>query len=383
MSSVAPVLHLRCPSSDVMAGGATRVVWQIAASVDRERFPSYPCFAVNALEGERSELVEAERDGIPYYVSRGARFVDPRHLARIAGIARRRGVRIVHCHDYKSDIFGLFLMALLPACRFVTTLHGYIANSRKGKLYCALDKRLVRLYRRILIVASPMREFFPPRLQSKIVWVPNAVDTQRFTASPEAARRRAERGPGQPLVIGYAGRVSLEKGWREFVEIAARLAAQGLEARYVVAGDGPEQTAMRREVEARGLAGRFELLGGIEDMPGFYDRIDLLLAPSRTEGMPLVQLEACAMAAPVVATRVGGVGDLIEHGANGLLAERGDVATLAAHVLDLANDPARAARMGEEGMRRVRETFSAEAQARRIEEVYASVLGPREGGDGP
>jgi len=375
MPEAYPVLHLRCPSSDVMAGGAIRVVWQIARNVDRRRFPSYPCFVVNALAGERSGVEEIERDGVPGYRLRGGRFLDFRQLARVARLARRLDVRIIHCHDYKADIFALLLRPFLPGRRLVTTLHGYIANSRRGRFYCALDRHVVGFFDRVLVVASPMLDLLPRRARSRALCVHNALDVAFWQPSAEALARRRARRPGGPLVIGYAGRVSREKGWQDFVRVIERVVGQGVDARCIVAGDGPEQEAMRAAVRDAGLAGRFQMLGGVENMRAWYDETDLLLAPSHTEGLPLVQLEACAMAVPVVATQVGGVGDLIVHGENGLLAPARDIEALAAHVLALEADPARAADMGEAGVRRVRAAFSSDAQARRIEQVYESVLG--------
>lgn len=365
-----PVCHLRLSSSARHIGGANRVIWSLAAGLRGAGIEPILYFLINAKPGQPAKAGASGRhQDVEYHESVGRRFVDPKQLWALRGFLRERGVRIVHSHDSKADVYALLLKRLLPNLRIVSTIHGFIALSPKSRLYRWLDKRILPSFDRVFVVSPAMRELFPESFRARLEVLSNGLDTEYWQAAPRALRQ-----PGGPVLVGFVGRISPEKGWREFVEVARKVSVNGSGFRFRVAGDGLHFGEMRALADSLGLSQRFEFLGAVEDMRAFYKSIDLLLAPSWTEGLPMAQMEACAMGLPVVATDVGGVSGLVEHGQSGLLARAGDVETLAEHVLRLGRDPQAALDMGLRGRRIVEERYSIHSRVAYLAGAYASLL---------
>jgi glycosyltransferase involved in cell wall biosynthesis len=146
--------------------------------------------------------------------------------------------------------------------------------------------------------------------------------------------------------------------------------------RFVVLGEGPDLPAMKTAVEAAGLGENFDFRGyqTQEELKKVYRAVDVLVLPSRREGLPMTILEACSMEVCVAAFSVGGVPEIITHGRNGLLAQPGNIAELAAQILALRQDALLSARLRSNGRATVVNRFSVQAQVRELEAVYADTL---------
>jgi glycosyltransferase involved in cell wall biosynthesis len=182
---------------------------------------------------------------------------------------------------------------------------------------------------------------------------------------------------GDPM-IGVVGRLSPEKGCLEMIEAFAGMAAAVPSARLAVVGEGPLGDAVRARVAAAGLEARVHFPGHQRDMRGIYEAIDVLLSPSRTEGISNVILETMTMGRPVVATRVGGTPEIIEDCVSGLLVPPGDAAAMSAAVARLCREPGLAARLIDGGRARIAGHFSFEARMRREEAFYERILSARQ-----
>ncbi len=183
--------------------------------------------------------------------------------------------------------------------------------------------------------------------EERVAIIPSGADLARF-----ARRRRRWPRLGAPRV-GFVGRIDPVKGPLAFVAMCAALRRRRL--RFVMAGDGPFAGEARAAIEAAGLGGRIDWRGRLprEALPALYRALDIVVAPSLSDGRPLVIQEAQAAGAVVIASRVGSIPTLIEHGVTGLLCPPGDVAALAAAVEWLLAEPGRRARIGEAGRRAV------------------------------
>ena len=186
--------------------------------------------------------------------------------------------------------------------------------------------------------------------------VKNAVDTDRFHPDPvpveldDPYRRRIEDA-GSGFRLGFVGGLYSYKG---LDDLASALEATETDCTLVAAGDGPERDRLERR-----LGNGAVFLGPVpyEQVPALYHRIDALVLPSHTEGLPRVVLEAQATGTPVIATRVGGVPEVVDDGATGLLVEARDPAGLAAAIDRIADDPDLRARLAEAGRRAVVESY--------------------------
>lgn len=183
--------------------------------------------------------------------------------------------------------------------------------------------------------------------------------------------------PGNPPVLLGLGRLSREKGFDLLVEAAGILARQGLEFRAILAGEGPERPGLEKHARELGLNGHLDFLGWVspEAVPELLERATLLVAPSRAESFGLSALEAHGAGRPVVATDVGGLGEVVVNGETGVLVEPDDPEALASAVASLLEDPDLMMRMGRQARLRVSKKFSIESQIGEYARIYDAVTG--------
>ena len=154
-------------------------------------------------------------------------------------------------------------------------------------------------------------------------------------------------------MVSTVGRLTAIKNHELFLEAASLLAAGDPAALFLIVGDGERRRELEQIARARGIADRTRFLGWRRDLTTIYGATDVFLLTSRNEGTPVALIEALAAAVPGVSTDVGGVRDVIEDGASGLLAPPGDVRALASAVASLLHDPGRRRDMGERGRKAV------------------------------
>src|SRR5439155_10132388 len=157
------------------------------------------------------------------------------------------------------------------------------------------------------------------------------------------------------FVVGWVGRMTAVKNTDRVVRALQTLVDLGVDARVLLVGDGPDRDHLERYAHELGVIKRCLFLGYQEDVARFYDAIDVLVLPSINEGTPVSVIEALAARRPAVATRVGGVPDVVRDGVDGYLVAPGDTEGLAERLTALARDPALRARMGAQGRARVLE----------------------------
>ena len=184
------------------------------------------------------------------------------------------------------------------------------------------------------------------------------------------APSQAKDGGEGTVVVGFSGRWSIEKNPLGFVEIAAACGDHE-KLRFVMTGAGNLRNEVAEAVARLDPApGRFHLLGAVPDLVEVLPGYDMLVVPSTLDGRPVVILEALACGVPVVASRVGGIPELVHDGRNGVLCEPGDTAAFAAAITSLADDPARLAAM----KREARALAERELDIRAMLDGYAEAL---------
>jgi glycosyltransferase involved in cell wall biosynthesis len=297
---------------------------------------------------------------------------DAESLARLTRLAGRAD--IVHGHSAKAG----FLLRLAAALRGRTdrclfTPHGWsfwAADGGRAGTYVGLERLAARWCRVILAVSAHEREAglaqgIGPAGRYRVV--PNGVDLARFARTPEPV-------PGQVIAVGRLARQKRpDIAVRAFAAIRDRVPG----ATLAFVGDGPERPAVESLVQELGLADAVRLLGARDDVAELLASAHCLLLASDYEGCPLSVIEAMAAGVPVVATRVGGVPEIVADGATGLLAEPRDPAGLARALAGVLTDPALARRLGDAGRERAHEQFGRELMARRIVAIYDEILGAR------
>jgi glycosyltransferase involved in cell wall biosynthesis len=201
-----------------------------------------------------------------------------------------------------------------------------------------------------------------------------AVEVSATGPAGEAVelRKRHRIRTGQK-VIGVVGRLSREKGQMVFLEALSSVSAAYPDVKALVIGDGPDQRILETFCQERNLREFVEFTGYCEDIRAYYQVLDLLVLPSLSEGLPNTVLEAMSWGVPVLATRVGGVPEVIDSD-NGVLVPPGDPASLAAGMLKLLRDDALRVAIAARGQRSLHPRFAPEQRALRLLSVYDELL---------
>lgn len=290
-------------------------------------------------------------------------------LARnVRDVVHGENLRVLHVTGYKAHLHA----ALARACPIVTAVHGWLFRpDAKERFYGWLDLRLMRRDAAVICLSRFYEDYLrrkgvpPARLRR----IPTGLDPADL---PPPAEARVTRPPDGRWTLGILGRLSWEKNHDLLLRTVARLRASGSDVRLLVAGDGPERGRVAGRVAELGLGGVVELKGYV-DSASFFREIQILVLCSTIENLPCSILEAMAWGRPVVATRVGGIPDLVDDGRTGLLVERDDEAALAAALRSLMDQPALAQAMGAAGRARVEHEFLLDRQLDAHVRLYAEV----------
>jgi glycosyltransferase involved in cell wall biosynthesis len=182
------------------------------------------------------------------------------------------------------------------------------------------------------------------------------------------ARRMEPRVGNGPLVVGTVTNLVYWKGVDVLLAACARVEPR---LRLEILGAGADQEGLEKQAAELGVEARFH--GFVDNVTSRLDELDLFVLPSRTENLPIAVLEAMANALPVVATRVGGVPELVVDGETGILVEPDDPRELAAAIQELALSPERRQALGRAGARRATEHFDAEQAIGRLVSLYEEI----------
>lgn len=292
------------------------------------------------------------------------------------GLLRRLRMRIAHwqpaiieTHGYKASALAFMLRSTRPSWRWIGYFHGLTTESLRARVYHWLDLRMLATADQAVAVSEAQRS----RLMSAI---PHACVVSNAVTILDDAPAESDLAPRLAALaeprIGVIGRLSPEKGVDLFLEALAQLDRDGVRASAIIAGDGTEREGLEATTRSLGLTGRVVFLGNVKRVRDVYDVIQLLVIPSRSEGLPSVLLEALAADVPIVATRVGAIPDVLADPASGILVEPGDTTALAAAIKTalstLESEDGRRARAA------AADAFSQERRAQTLIHLYHDVL---------
>ena len=284
---------------------------------------------------------------------------------------------VLHTHGYRSDLLhgGAARRRKIAT---VTTLHGSSRMGGASHVFEWLQEWALRRFDAVVAVSRPLvasllgRGVDPSRIHE----VPNAwTPPQEMVAG--AKGRKMLQAPEGRLLVGWVGRLIPVKGCDIFLRALARVEVEGWVARIV--GDGPERDSLEGLSRSLGLDDRVEFLGAVPDAARFFKGLDVFVLSSRSEGTPMVLLEAMGAGVPVVANSVGGVPDVIEGPRNGWLVPPEDVDALASALTQSLDDPGARKARAEEAETRVQDRYGFDPWIRAHDRVYRSALDVRFG----
>ncbi len=286
---------------------------------------------------------------------------------------------VIQTHAVKSHF--LARVAGLPRIApWVAFHHGYTFTSWKTRLYNELDRWSLPAAGQVLTVSGPFRDELAAKGvdRHRIEVIHNAIrpDWGRDARKEEAARVLRERWriPEERAVVLIVGRLSREKDHISLLR-AVRSVLARREVHLVVVGDGPERAPIEAAIRNLNLGGNVTLTGQQPSAEPFYGIADVAALSSRTEGSPNALLEAMAAGVPAVATRVGGIPEIVQHGESALLVPPGDPGALAAAMLRiLVEEPALAGALAGRARSLVLEGHTPQERARALCRIYRSMM---------
>lgn len=364
-------------------GGPAIQALLLAERLDPKRYQTLlVCGLAGAREGDMLAL-RGNLNVVPIRVPELRReiapLVDLRALARLVLLLRRFRPDVVHTHMAKAGLLGRLAARVAGAPVVVHTFHGNVLrgyfDTTRAHFFLHLERLMARLSTRIVAISPRQRaevlalHIAPPE---KVVELPLGLDLAPFLeARPGVLRRELGIAVDVPLV-GIVARLVPIKGVDIFIDAAARLTALRPDTHFIVVGDGELREQLIGRATSLGLGERVRFLGWRADLPAIYADLDVVALTSHNEGTPVSVIEALAAGRTVVATRVGGVPDLLEE--CGVLVEDGNAAGVADAIEALLADPARRLRLGEAGRRRVYPALDAATLLGNVDNLYTSLV---------
>jgi glycosyltransferase involved in cell wall biosynthesis len=281
--------------------------------------------------------------------------IDRKAVHKIRQLAVALGADLVHSHGYKADVFVHLALRRTRIC-YVATCHNWLDNDWASTLYGRLDRWILSKFCRVAAVSEEVeRRLERAGVRSNLVeLIRNGVDLRSFQVATQRPERQTH------AIVGFVGRLSPEKGPDVFLQAARQVLSSQPNVEFVVAGAGPEQSALEGLSRELGITGRVRFLQYVSNMPALYQQFDLLVSASRREGLPIAILEAMASGVPVIATAVGEVPKIIDHGRTGLLAPSDCAPALAEAMLQLIQDPLKRRALSRAARQQMSEHFSLE-----------------------
>lgn len=366
-------------------GGAQENTFHTVRLADRDRYDvdliSGP---TEGHEGSIEDMVsDAEIDvvRVSHLVRDPAPLRDMLALRALTELLKQRQYDIVHTHTSKAGYLGRIAAHRAGVKHIVHTAHGNIFDgyfsALKTHVYIWMERHAARYTHRFIeLTPGGIDEYLARRIGTaeryRVVF--SGVDFAPFEqARAERALIRAALGIApEAFLVGGVGRLEPVKGFNYFVEAALLLARENPALRFILAGDGSQRAQL--ETMAAPLGNAFTFLGLRADVPAVMAAMDVFVLPSVNEGMGRVLLEAGAAGTPIVATRVGGVPDLLRNGELGVLVAPRDAAALADGVRQLHDAPAVRESMAERAHAAFVPHYSVEEMVRQIEAIYEELV---------
>jgi glycosyltransferase involved in cell wall biosynthesis len=365
-------------------GGIERKIVAVLPKLNRELFDVHLCCI-----RERGALADdLERQGVPVHLVPFKSRLDPLGIYRLRALTRRLGIDLIHSHMYRANTPATALKILNPKLTVIGHYHN--VNTWESPRQLRMDRFMAQRRNMNVAVSEAVRQnvvdtlAIPEELTTTLY---NCVDLDEFRRLPAHHRinARAELGvaTSEKVIIMVARMVS-QKNHQLVMETAPEILRACPRARFLFVGGGPDEEALKAQAAASGIAERCIFLGRRDDVPRLLGASDVAILPSFKEGFSNAVLEAMACGLPVVASDVGGNGEIIENGINGYLLETAPdpgsrfgvsipVAQFPRLLKRLLTDDEHRRRLGEAAWQRARH-YGIDAMVSEIEQLYLEVL---------
>jgi len=373
-------------------GGGEYLLASLIRGIRRESFHPVVLYAcrneiIGGLEAEgvdtvqiplNRELISRYRDDVARSPGAALRFLPAafKDVLALRRAIRSTGIDPLHPHDNLSKLLG-GVAASSMGIPTVAHCHDLLGTGWIDRMLLIAQRILMD---RVIAVSGSVRDRFlhSGTNPDQIRVIENGIDLARFTPGSSSISRAEVSIPEAQTVIGVIGMFDPVKGHVHLLEALRQLQARGVTGLCcLVAGEGRLEADLKEYARAAGIEPMVRFLGYRRDIPDLLGLMDMVVMPSLRESFGLVALEAMAMKVPVIASRIGGLEEVVEHEKTGLLVPPGDAAALAEAIRTLAEDPEMRRNMGEAGRHRVEQCFGLDSTVRRIEDLYLELLNSR------
>jgi glycosyltransferase involved in cell wall biosynthesis len=297
---------------------------------------------------------------------------------------KKSNYHIVHTHNSKAGFIGRLAARIAHVPVIIHTVHGFAFHEQEPPwrryLFRSLERMASHCSDKMIFISQPLIDWaLKERIadKKKIVKIYSGIDLEKFHPPTEKEKNnlRDKWNIGRnDAVIGFVSKLWDGKGHSTLIKAFKKVKNDISDARLVIVGEGYLENRLRNLSDRLGMASSVIFTGFQYNVSEIIACFDIAVLPSFFEGMGRVLLEAMAMGKPVVASRVGGIPDLVEDGVNGLLITPGNIEELANSLKKLLRDKSLAANMGKEGINSVTDNFSSEVMVKSIRYVYIDQL---------
>ncbi len=356
--------------------GPAKGVLQLLESFRQQSIPFYLYnFKVNG-DPQENFYKEAKKKNIDVFFLEQRKKSYPAIILQARKEAMEKNIDIIQSHGFKPSVIGFFLKYL---CRlkWVCFMHGTTTENLKVRIYHFIDNIFQLFADRVILVSEAQRDkIFNGLKKERVRVLHNAIDAKYPVRLSEKGKLViTELGMNEnPECLVAVGRLSPEKGFDVLIDAFAELAPTRPAAHLIIVGDGQERDNLELQVSGHNLQDLVHFIGYSETPGDYITRADIVVLPSRSEGIPNVALEAMALEKPVVATRVGGTPEVIRHNRDGILVPSENPEALAAALTELLDNPRYAGELAANGLRRIQANFSPKKRVARVLDIYQEII---------
>lgn len=374
------VLHIH--TRGVVGGSGTNTLFTMENLPKDKYIAELACGSGGPLvdEAKKNNLT---LEKVPHLINEINPFFDLVAIFELIILMTRKNYDIVHTHNSKAGILGRFAANISRVPIIIHTQHSCVykygtLNYFQKKLFYFLEKISARFTDKIIYISQSLREeFIKSNISTKdnSVTIYSGIDIKNFKITVDVARKKQQLGlETGDFLVGIISRLEAGKGNEFVIESIPRIIKKVHNIKFIFVGEGCLRPNLESLAVSLGVKDKIKFLGLREDVPELLHIFDIVCLASLYEGMGRVLLEAQAAGTPVVATKIGGIVDIVKDGKTGILVPARDTDALADAIIKLAQDKNLRAKMSEEAQRFVDWRFSSEKMVEDIINLYEELI---------
>ena len=353
-------------------GGAEMLFEMAAPYLDRDRFDYQIAYF---LPWKDALVHRLQGNGLPVTCFNVRRSFSLTGIYRVARFCRQRRIDVLHIHLPMPGTMGRIAAQIARVPAVVYTEHNLWP--RLNPISRTLNQITYRLNDQVIAVSKDVADSIPNRYEGRIRVINNGVDCDSISlrAGDRCVTRQRLGISKDCLVVGKVANLTPKKNHELLIDSFARLHRTYPNSRLMLVGQfAGRDGILRQRARDLGIEDATILIGPSDSVPEFVEAMDVFAMSSDYEGLPVALLEAMSLAKPVVCTNVGGIPQVVRHGRDGLVVERGNTSQFADALIQLARNASLRRQMGERAQMRVRTSFDIQTMVKLTEQIYESVL---------